>query len=433
MIYNKYLFIIFLSFIFSFNFVWAKDYYILIRSGNGGFWPKEIVIKEGDIVYFRNFDNKNREIYSDDHPEHNEYTLLNIGDIKKRTDVKVVFDRSGIYSYHDHSYPRNTGKIIVIDDIAPANITDLSIKEVGNDYVILEWTDTGDNNIYGFADHYQIFYANNFLSEDNLNDAVIINPKIKPNKPGEKVYFKVDNLKENQSYYFLVKIFDEADNFGISNTLKVVTQKSLNPSKNEEVLSKKIKISDYFNNKNNIDLNDEDIVIEALLNEGIKVKKDINKKNLVLKKFQVFEKNLDIINFLNYGFDKKTNLIGLGQRGSLIFSFLRIHNKYPKTQKDWSDIIKIANGQFPKQRNLDAEKYALKMFQRIYKRNPDFRKKEEEKAIWYIAYGIHPSKRDLDKEEKGIYLFVKIFKKNPISSKDWDIVRALSYSNVEGV
>jgi len=107
------------------------------------------------------------------------------------------------------------------------------------------------------------------------------------------------------------------------------------------------------------------------------------------------------------------------------------NGEQPKKKSDWQDVLRIQNGLFPKKFSRSAETAALKTFRKLYKRNPDFKKAADEKAIKIMAYGVRPTKRDLSKEKVAIAAFRKKMKRNPATVKDWITVNAIAYSGVK--
>jgi len=131
--------------------------------------------------------------------------------------------------------------------------------------------------------------------------------------------------------------------------------------------------------------------------------------------------------FITYG-TQTTRPLGIGERAGVVHSYQKAYNKLPDTGEDWQDVIKIANGRFPKEQSIEKEKQALKEFTKIYKRLPDFKNSNDEAALKVIAYGIRPKNRNLDSEKSAIQIFKAIYNKTPTETQDWDITRAIAYS-----
>ncbi len=134
-----------------------------------------------------------------------------------------------------------------------------------------------------------------------------------------------------------------------------------------------------------------------------------------------------LVNFIAYGTDS-TQALGAGERAGVINSFKAAFGRLPSTVLDWQDIIKIANGRWPTQRNEEAENRATESFRKIYLREPDRSNPHDDAAVVVMAYGLRPANRNIDSELAAINSFKAIYNYNPTSAIDWDIVRAIAYS-----
>jgi len=135
----------------------------------------------------------------------------------------------------------------------------------------------------------------------------------------------------------------------------------------------------------------------------------------------------EIIDFIAYG-TKSTKKIGPGERAGTVNSFKNAFNKLPKTEADWNDVIKIANGRWPEQKSKSAEDKASINFKIVYKRKPDMKNKKDETAITIMAYGLRPAKRNPANEKQAINTFKKIYKYSPEKASAWDVIRSIAYS-----
>ena len=96
---------------------------------------------------------------------------------------------------------------------------------------------------------------------------------------------------------------------------------------------------------------------------------------------------------------------------------------------EWQDIIKISNGRWPDERNMESESEASDtFFSAIYQRKPDMNNPNDNAAVTVIAYGLRPAERNMESEKNAIKIYRSIFKKGPISAVEWDLVRAIAYS-----
>jgi hypothetical protein len=134
-----------------------------------------------------------------------------------------------------------------------------------------------------------------------------------------------------------------------------------------------------------------------------------------------------LINFVTYG-TPTTKFLGEGERAGVLNSYKAAFAKLPTTEDEWSDVIKIANGRWPTERNQQTEANAEAAFRKIYLRAPDRSNPHDDAAVMVIAYGLRPAQRNLDSERTAIKIFRTIYGYWPQSAEAWDIVRAIAYS-----
>jgi cysteine-rich repeat protein len=134
--------------------------------------------------------------------------------------------------------------------------------------------------------------------------------------------------------------------------------------------------------------------------------------------------------FIFYG-TQTTKSLGAGERGGALASYISAFRKIPTTVEEWQDVIKIANGRWPMEKNEDAEKTAKAKFKKIYLRDPLMNNPTDNAAVMVIAYGLRPANRNFNSEKAAINSFKYIFKKAPADASDWDMVRAIAYSGAK--
>lgn len=141
----------------------------------------------------------------------------------------------------------------------------------------------------------------------------------------------------------------------------------------------------------------------------------------------------EINNFIKNGVDNNSRRLGKGERKAVISSFKIAFSRNPETSEDFSDVKKIAGGQWPSQRSQKAEDVAKNNFKKIYKRNPDMKDKNDEETIMIMAYGLRQraENRNLNSERQGIEIFENIFSRLPRMTEDWNILQAIAYSGVQ--
>ncbi len=134
-----------------------------------------------------------------------------------------------------------------------------------------------------------------------------------------------------------------------------------------------------------------------------------------------------LTNFVTYG-TPTTLRLGEGERAGVVNSYKSAFGKLPASEAEWNDVIKIANGRWPSERNNISEANATEAFKKIYLRAPDRNNPNDDAAVMVISYGLRPADRNLDSEKTAIRIFKAIYGYNPSSATAWDIVRAIAYS-----
>jgi hypothetical protein len=163
---------------------------------------------------------------------------------------------------------------------------------------------------------------------------------------------------------------------------------------------------------------------------------DVEKKlysNLTKKspKELILEQKYQLAYFIKYG-TPTTKKMGAGERAGVVSSYLSVFKKMPYAENEWQDVIKIANGRWPTERNQTAENSAkVDIFKKIYKRNFNANNVNDNSAVAIITYGLRPALRNTNSEMMAIKSFKAIYKYSPVSAQDWDIVRAIAYSGAK--
>lgn len=134
--------------------------------------------------------------------------------------------------------------------------------------------------------------------------------------------------------------------------------------------------------------------------------------------------------FITYG-TAGTKILGAGERAGVIGSYQAAFGKLPKTQAEWQDAIKIANGRWPSVKSAAAETKAKTSFKKIYGRDANMSNANDNAAVTIMAYGLRPSARNLNSEKVAILSFKYFYKRAPVSAVDWDAVRAIAYSGAK--
>jgi len=137
-----------------------------------------------------------------------------------------------------------------------------------------------------------------------------------------------------------------------------------------------------------------------------------------------------INNFIVYG-TPSTKRLGAGERAGVINSYFQAYGKLPNSEAEWSDVLKIASGRWPTERNAQAKFLAKFEFKNVYLRAANFQNNIDENAIMVIAYGLLPLNRNLNSEKAAIKTFVYVYGHQPVKALAWNVVRAIAYSGAK--
>lgn len=94
------------------NTVLAKEQ--LITLDKNGFTPKEITIKSGIAVRWKNVSGKQQTVNSDNYPTNQLHKELNFGVFNNNSTVMYIFTKPGTYGYHNQFHPEQKGTITVV-------------------------------------------------------------------------------------------------------------------------------------------------------------------------------------------------------------------------------------------------------------------------------------------------------------------------------
>lgn len=131
--------------------------------------------------------------------------------------------------------------------------------------------------------------------------------------------------------------------------------------------------------------------------------------------------------FINNG-TESTDKLGKGERAGVINSYVAAYDKFPENETEWEDLIKIANGRWPLNRDVILEEKAKSVFRKIYKRDVNSKYSYDNNAVIIIAYGLRPKNRNIISEIKAIMSYKNIFGGYPDDTLAWNVVRAIAYS-----
>ncbi|MDZ7266854.1 MAG: Ig-like domain-containing protein [candidate division KSB1 bacterium] len=113
------------------------------------------------------------------------------------------------------------------DAIPPADVKDLRAIDSTENAVTLQWTATGDNENAGRANSLEIRYATWPITAYNFSTATLVPNPPAPLAAGMTQTFTVTGLQPQTTYYFALRVFDEASNgSGMSNVVEATTTRS---------------------------------------------------------------------------------------------------------------------------------------------------------------------------------------------------------------
>lgn len=339
------------------------------------------------------------------------------------------------------------------DTLAPAVIKNLNPVKITNASITLNWTSPGDDNNSGKAAEYDIRYSTSPITNQNWDKAIKMGTKTNPKNAGSAESVVISNLEPDKNYYFAIKTKDEANNWSeVSSLAQAKTLKKensdsdLSTNKGENNNNQTIPNISNCQGKGATNLfGESQEIAECLSREEAKeingydkfVPLDNTGKGLYLKITQQSNISLTIPNkyslamFIHYG-TGTTKRLGQGERAGVINSYIAAFNRTPRTENEWQDVIKIANGRWPKEANkTKEEKVKQEIFNKIYKRIPNMNNAHDNAAVTIITYGLRPVNRNTESEKRGIIIFKGIYGYNPQSALDWDIVRAIAYSGAK--
>lgn len=111
------------------------------------------------------------------------------------------------------------------DTTAPAAITNMTVNSVTTNTITLTWTASGDDDNQGTASSYDIRYLTEGpLNNLNWDEAIAVTDVRTPNSSGQQETVVVEGLETGTTYYFAIRVADEAGNWSaISSSLNINT------------------------------------------------------------------------------------------------------------------------------------------------------------------------------------------------------------------
>ena len=140
-----------------------------------------------------------------------------------------------------------------------------------------------------------------------------------------------------------------------------------------------------------------------------------------------------ITTFIAYGISEDTKRLGLGERAAVVFAYEEAFHALPDSQKKIEDLIAIAHGRWPVQKNSESENRALAEFKRIYNRDAAMTDAHDNAAVTIMAYGLRQRSQDrnIENEKRAIATFKSIYTHAPHTTFEWNVVHAIAYSGAK--
>jgi len=125
-----------------------------------------------------------------------------------------------------------SGTTLVDDTTPPAAITDLAVSNVQTNQVTLTWTAVGDDGQSGTASTYDVRYSTSAIVDDSdFASATQAMGVPAPQASGSPESFAVTGLTAGTTYWFAIKVSDEAANWSaLSNVPSATTESGAGPS-----------------------------------------------------------------------------------------------------------------------------------------------------------------------------------------------------------
>ena len=392
--------------------------------------------------------------------------------------VKTGFDTNTDTSFSSDRSAQTAAQVAAtISDIAYSAIADLSTGTQGNNSMALSWTASADT---GNFDAYEVYYGTvtgvtnssgtlwDTNSDSSLTDVTAYASTVTGLSAGTKYYFVIYgiDLDGNRSVTSSeatestispgVSLVPVTGGGGSSVSSGPTTYQTYNQITNTTTTSQTSASRDAVDTTPGTEDSESAAQagqsgITAIVSEGTMlaarvrdqvlayagkvrdaVKESSFDTNIVARVVSVAkavtsQQRESIVTFVTYG-TPTTDKLGAGERGGVVSSFESAYGRLPESEDDWQDVVKIANGRWPKQMNEERESAAVASFKAIYLRAPDRTNERDDAAMMMLAYGLRPQNRSLEKEQVAIGMYRSIYKRNPSSATSWDAIRAIAYS-----
>lgn len=118
------------------------------------------------------------------------------------------------------------------DTIRPYAVANVSVTAVTDSSALLSWTATGDDSLTGTATSYDIRYSTSPITSANWSSATPTTGEPAPTASGTTQTFTVKGLGRQVTYYFAMKVSDDAGNLSaLSNVPSARTNDTMPPAR----------------------------------------------------------------------------------------------------------------------------------------------------------------------------------------------------------
>lgn len=116
------------------------------------------------------------------------------------------------------------GTTLSADLVPPAGVANLSATNIIPTQLVLHWTASGDDGMAGLATRYDVRYSTSPIGDVSFASATPVTQNLTPKAPGQAESLTVTGLTQQTTYWFAVKVGDEAGNWSaLSNVVQVTT------------------------------------------------------------------------------------------------------------------------------------------------------------------------------------------------------------------
>ncbi len=117
------------------------------------------------------------------------------------------------------------------DTIRPAQVAGLAITGTTETTASLGWTAVGDDSLTGTAASYDLRYSTSPITAANWATATQVTGELSPGAPGAPQSHTVTGLSRQTTYYFALKVADDAGNLSaVSNVPSAITPDQTRPA-----------------------------------------------------------------------------------------------------------------------------------------------------------------------------------------------------------